>query len=168
MIVVCDKYDRIINEESIEFENKILNSNNVRNIFLYAYFHKVKYGDDLIKKVINSNDKKYIHYFFRSVKNIDRSLLFDKILSYDDSKYIYYCLYDTKDLEDQYYVKAINFVIDSSDHRYLGLILYYYFVVMKYYNKSIIDRLGSIYSGINSDNYLDIFINERTEARRKY
>lgn len=30
---------------------------------------------------------------------------------------------------------------------------------MKYYNKNIIDRLGSIYSGINSDNYLDMFIN---------
>ena len=160
--------DKIINEESIEFENEILNSNNVRYIFLYAYFHKVKNVDAFIEKVINSNDKKYIHYFFRSVKNIDRSLLLDKILSYDDSKYIYYCLYDTKDLEDIYYVKAINFVINSSDHRYLGLILYYYFVVMKYYNKSIIDRLGSIYSGINSDNYLDIFINERTEARRKY
>ena len=34
--------DRIINEENIEFENEILNSNNVRYIFLYAYFHKVK------------------------------------------------------------------------------------------------------------------------------
>ena len=30
---------------------------------------------------------------------------------------------------------------------------------MKYYNKNIIDRLGSISSGINSDNYLDMFIN---------
>ena len=32
--------NKIINEESIEFENKILNSNNLRYIFLYAYFHK--------------------------------------------------------------------------------------------------------------------------------
>lgn len=159
--------DRIINEENIEFENEILNSNNVRYIFLYAYFHKVKNVDAFIEKVINSNDKKYIHYFFRSVKNIDRSLLLDKILSYDDSKYIYYCLYDTKDLEDIYYVKAINYVIDSSDHRYLGLTLYYYFVVMKLYNQDIIERLSSIYSGINKDNYLEMFIKERTEAKEE-
>ena len=121
--------DRIINEESLESENEILNTNNARYIFLYAYFHEVKNKEKFINSIINSDDKKYIHYFFRSVKNKNRELLLDKILSYDDSKYIYYCLYDTKDLEDSLYVKAINHVIDSSDHRYLGLTLYYYFVV---------------------------------------
>lgn len=159
--------DRIINEESLEFENEILNTNNARYIFLYAYFHEIKNKEKFINGIINSDDKKYIHYFFRSVKNIDKELLLDKILSYDDSKYIYYCLYDTKDLEDIYYVKAINYVIDSSDHRYLGLTLYYYFVVMKLYNQDIIERLSSIYSGINKNNYLEMFIKERTEAKEE-
>lgn len=149
----------------MSLENEILMSNSARYIFLYAYFHKVNNIDEFINKIIESDDKKYIHYFFRSIKNINRDKLFNKILSYDDSKYIYYCLYDTKDLEDIYYVKTIMHVINSSDKRYLGLTLYYYFVVMKYYNQDIIDSLGTIYIGINKDNYLEYFINERNAAK---
>ena len=45
--------DRIINEESIKFENEILKTNNARYIFLYAYFHNVKNKKKLYDFEIN-------------------------------------------------------------------------------------------------------------------
>lgn len=138
-------YKKYTDGELKELEAKVMKSNNPRYIFIYAYYFQDKIDKNLIEnKLIELNNLRYLRFYFRSVKSINTDLLFDKILSFNNPKEVYYAIFDDTNIDDKYIILAINKLIGLNENRYLLLLFYYYFNVLKGNNLEIINLFNKV------------------------
>lgn len=86
-----------------KIEDSIIDENNARNIFLYAYSEKKVDKEKLARAILKTNNSRYINLFFYHFNDIYRREFFDKILSFNNSKDIFYAIYNSERLEDIYF-----------------------------------------------------------------
>lgn len=149
-----------------DLEQEIINSNDARLMFLYAYYFSNRDLKNISEALIKTNDERYISFFFRHIKNINIDLFFQKILNYDN-KTIFYCLYDRKDLDDKYFINGLSKMLINGIDRYLNLTLYYYFIILDKFNKEIFHILLNIDNKINENNYKEIITQYKNKLKEK-
>lgn len=161
------KYSKSNKKEEIDrLEKEIIESNNARYLFLYAYYFNNRNLDKISNAILKSNDQRYISFFFRHINNINIDLFFPKILSYDN-KTIFYCLYDRKNLNDKYFINGLSKMLINGIDRYLILALYYYFIILDKFNKEIFHMLLNIDNKINEKNYKEIITEYKNNLKEK-
>lgn len=155
-------------EELEKFEDELVAANEARYYFLASYYVKNLNIPKISEKILATNDKRYIGFYFRQIVSIDLDKFFDKILEFNDAKLIFYSLYDRKNLDDIFFVKGIKKLLTiSNDKHYLDLTFYYYFNVLKRYNKVIFEILKELIPEINEENYGIYLSKYRNKSREK-
>lgn len=61
--------DNVDKDKIDDLEQEIINSNNARLMFLYAYYFSNRDLKNISEALIKTNDERYISFFFRYIKN---------------------------------------------------------------------------------------------------
>lgn len=155
-------------EELEKFEDELVAANEARYYFLASYYVKNLNIPKLSEKILATNDKRYIGFYFRQIVSIDLDKFFAKILEFNDAKLIFYSLYDRKNLDDIFFVKGIKKLLTiCNDKHYLDLTFYYYFNVLKRYNKVVFEILKELIPEIDEENYGIYLSKYRNKSREK-
>ena len=135
-----------------KIEDSIIDENNARNIFLYAYSEKKVDKEKLARAILKTNNSRYINLFFYHFNDIYRREFFDKILSFNNSKDIFYAIYNSERLEDIYFFGGLKKLIILEDKKYISLLCYYYFVILNRYNKDMLKIASKVMEHVTKNN----------------
>lgn len=152
--------DKIINfngteELAKELEREVIELQNPRYIFLFAYYNLYANIDLLEKALINTDSVRYIQFFLRQIKTVNTELLIDKLIALKDGKSLYYVSSDKKDLNESLMIKILIALIKLNDKKYTLYFYYNYFCIQKRFNSIVVDLLNKTLSNLSIDIKLD-------------
>lgn len=121
--------------------NKI-DATNARDLFYYSYLFDV----DVTEKILATKNNRYIRLYINHAKQIDKSIFLNYVLKSEDAAFVYYLWYDNEEynMNSKYTYLFTKKLIELKSERYVGLLLYNYFVVKKLNDECMINIASSI------------------------
>lgn len=163
--------DKILNanENNINIiQDEILELNSARFMYMLACKCPFCDYDKLGNAILKTDDSKYIRMFgSKFYDRVNFELFFNKVLEFNNSALIFYLVYDATNVDNKYYINAIDYFIKNNNEHFLFKLTYYFLIVLKRFDLELLDLVKDIYN-LTVDNYIDVLENKYNEINLSY